>query len=97
MSDWYPSGSEDSFFSSTETSEEENEEVQPSIHPDYMDLMDSGDDSTEEKRVIKSAKAKRWEELKKITKNLQAKKSINDWTALFEGKIRRRSVRFNRF
>lgn len=93
MSDWYPSGSdEDSFFSSTESSEEENVEVQPSIHPDFMDLMDSGDDSDDDKRVIRSAKVKRWEELRKIAKSLQSKKSVNDWTAIFEGKIRRRSV-----
>lgn len=91
--DWYPSGSdEDSFFSSTESEDEDNVEAQPTIHPDYLDLMESGEDSTEEKRVVRSAKAKRWEELRKITKNLQNKKNINDWTAIFEGKIRRRSV-----
>eukprot|EP01126_Amoeba_proteus_P037007 TRINITY_DN3791_c0_g2_i6.p1 TRINITY_DN3791_c0_g2~~TRINITY_DN3791_c0_g2_i6.p1 ORF type:complete len:893 (-),score=224.63 TRINITY_DN3791_c0_g2_i6:739-3417(-) len=80
---WYPSDDDDGFLSS---SSEEEEVVEDNEAPAVGSwLLNSDSDEDEEKqRTIRTNKVKRWEELRRITKNLQNRRNINDWSGIFE-------------
>ncbi len=80
------SDSEEEEFSEEERSEELSEKSEEEDEAPVLDLSDTDTDE-EEKRVVRSAKAKRTEEMMKIIGVLNGHIKENDWNAIYNGTL----------
>jgi translation initiation factor 3 subunit C len=84
MSWWNKSSSDDSelFTSSEEDGIDQTPAEQGMGANPFLEGNDSDDD--EEKRVVRTAKEKRFEELKKAVKTVKTAVTLNDWNKIHE-------------
>jgi len=80
MSKWFAANSDSDSTSSSSDSEDEGGPTRQAINAFAM-----SDDEEETKRVVRSAREKRYEALNQIIKNIRNSKKIKDWTKMESG------------
>lgn len=80
---WWGGGDESDSGSDLYSSEDENVAQEPTRQRTFT--LDESSSDEEGRRVVRSKKTARFEDLRKSTDTMASKMKINDWVAILEG------------